>query len=44
MKRLFYNCLSLIEINLSSFKTNNVLYMEEMFYNCTELSSLKLDN
>ena len=49
MSYMFFNCLSLIEINLSSFKTQNVTNMSEMFCNCSSLkeinlSSFKTDN
>ena len=33
MNSMFYNCSSLKELNLSSFKTDNVKYMSHIFKN-----------
>ena len=33
---MFYGCSSLKEINLSNFNTNNVTYMEGMFWGCSD--------
>ena len=49
MSFMFKNCSSLKELNLSSFKTDNVRDMRFMFYNCSSLeelylSSFKTDN
>ena len=49
MSYMFYDCSSLKEINLSSFKTDNVTDMSFMFYKCSSLkeinlSSFKTDN
>ena len=37
MSEMFYNCKNLTSLNLSNFKTNNVINMIEMFYNCEKL-------
>ena len=44
MKGMFYNCLSLKELNLSSFNTNKVTNMSYMFYNCSSLKELNLSS
>ena len=36
---LFYNCESLISVDLSNFVTKNVTYMDNMFLNCKSLTS-----
>ena len=41
---MFSYCSSLISLNLSNFKTNNVKDMSYMFYNCSKLTSLNLSN
>ena len=42
MDYMFSGCLSLREINLSTFKTGNVTNMAHMFYNCRNLKKLDL--
>ena len=37
MSSMFYNCTSLLNLDLNLFKTNNVKYMSYMLYNCTKL-------
>ena len=41
MKKMFYGCSSLSNIDLSNFNTNNVTEMHDIFYGC---SSLKKNN
>jgi len=41
---MFYYCNSLKSIDLSSFKTWKVIYMDAMFYNCRSLKSIDLSN
>ena len=41
---MFYKCLSLKEINLSNFNTNNVTNMRGMFFKCSTLKELNLSN
>ena len=45
MGDMFYGCSSLKSIDLSSFKTNNVSYMDHMFYGCYSLKkeNVKID-
>ena len=42
--RMFENCKSLIQINISSFDTSSVETMNNMFYNCEKLTSIDLSN
>ena len=42
MSYMFYNCSSLISLNLLNFNTNNVKDMSYMFYNCSSLINLDL--
>jgi surface protein len=44
MNKMFYNCNSLIELDLSKFITENVTSMKEMFCDCTSLKLLNLSN
>ena len=44
MSRMFYNCSKLISLDLSSFNTSLVIYMDWMFYGCNSLLSLDLNN
>ena len=44
MEKLFYNCESLKELNLSSFYTNEMINMNYMFYGCKNLESLYIAN
>ena len=37
---MFWGCSSLTELDLSHFNTSNLLYMERMFANCTNLSTI----
>jgi surface protein len=39
---MFYDCLSLKELNLSNFNTNNVTNMNCMFFRCSSLKELNL--
>ncbi len=41
---LFYNCLQLIEIDLSNFKTQNVKSMKCLFSTCRQLKKINLKN
>ena len=41
---MFYECSSLISLNLSNFNINNVINMSYMFFNCYSLYSLDLSN
>ena len=43
---MFYGCSSLELIDLSSFNTNNVTNMSDMFSKCSSLkkSNIKIDN
>ena len=41
---MFYDCKSLININLSNFNTENITDMSYMFYNCYSLNSINLSN
>ena len=44
MREMFYNCSSLVSINLSNFNTCNVTDMNSMFYSCSSLIDLNLSN
>ena len=44
MNYTFYNCSSLISLDLPNFNTSNVTSMNHMFYNCSSLISLNLAN
>ena len=44
MSGMFYNCSSLISIDLSSFNTSNVKNMGGMFYKCSSLTSIDLSS
>ena len=44
MSYMFYNCSSLIELDLSNFNTNNVTNMSYMFFGCSSLKELNLSN
>ena len=41
---MFHNCIALESIDLSNFKTNNVLYLDNMFNGCEKLKMLDLSN
>jgi surface protein len=44
MYGLFYNCRSLVSLNLSKWNTSLVDNMGDMFYGCQSLTSLDLSN
>ena len=44
MERMFNNCCSLINLDLSSFNTQNVENMSHMFFHCSSLKELDLSN
>ena len=44
INHLFYECKSLINIDLSNFNTENVINMSSMFSNCISLTNLNLSN
>ena len=41
---MFYNCSSLISLDISNFDTSKIELMNEMFYNCYSLTSLNLSH
>ena len=41
---LFYNCISLISLDLSNFNTENITNMAFLFSGCKSLKSLNLSN
>ena len=41
---MFYDCISLLSLDLSNFNTKNVTNMHSMFHNCKSLLSLDLSN
>ena len=41
---MFYNCSSLISLNLSNFDTSNIINMNSIFYNCSSLTSINISN
>ena len=41
---MFYNCTSLVELDLSHFYASGVIRVSKMFYNCKSLTSLDLSN
>ena len=41
---LFFNCSTLVNLNLSNFKTQNLTYMNGMFYGCRNLENINLSN
>ena len=41
---MFYNCFSLLLLNVNGFETSRVVYMDFMFYNCSSLKSLNLNH
>lgn len=43
MSYVFYNCKSLISLNLNGWNTSNVTKMYEMFYNCKLLEFLNIE-
>ena len=44
MKNMFFYCINLTSLDLSSFDTSNVTNMEGMFYECSGLTSLDISN
>ena len=44
MWRMFFNCTSLTNLDLSSFNTSKVTNMGSMFFNCTSLTNLDLSS
>ena len=44
MEDLFYNCVELVELDLSSFDTSKVFIMQGMFRECTHLAKLWLNS
>ena len=44
MSYLFYGCSSLINIDLSSFSTPSVIYMQNMFAHCSKLTQINFAN
>ena len=44
MWRMFFNCTSLTNLDLSSFNTSKITDMSQMFYICSSLTSLDLSN
>ena len=42
MNDMFYNCTSLISLDISNFNINKVYDMDNMFHKCTSLKSLNL--
>ena len=44
MENMFWNCESLIKVDLSSFNTQNVTTMENMFWNCKSLIKIDLSS
>ena len=43
MSYMFYYCNNLTELNLSSFNTNNVINMSEMFSGCENLRKVQIN-
>ena len=41
---LFYDCYSLIDLNLSNFNTQNITNISHMFGNCNSLTNINLSN
>ena len=39
---MFYNCVNLVNVNLSEFDTQNTIYTQGMFHGCTNLTSIDL--
>ncbi len=44
MNNMFYECNSLVNLDLSGFNTSNVTNMYRMFYNCSSLTSLNVSS
>ena len=43
-QEMFYDCASLISLDLSDFNTSKVGYMTDMFFRCSGLTSLNISN
>ena len=41
---MFYNCVSLVNLDISNWNTSNVKHMRGMFSNCSSLTNLDLSN
>ena len=39
---MFYNCVNLVNVNLSEFNTQNTIYTQGMFHGCTNITSIDL--
>ena len=44
LSKMFFNCINIIEIDLSLFNTSSAKETEEMFYGCSSLRHLDLSN
>ena len=44
MENIFYNCFSLLSVDLSGMDTSTITDMNKIFYNCSSLTSLDLSN
>ena len=44
MKEIFFECHSLINIDLSNFNTEKVIDMSYMFFDCFSLTNIDLSN
>ena len=44
MEFMFYKCVNLTSLDLSSFQTENVISMKSMFNSCSSLKQLDLSN
>ena len=44
MTQMFFNCSSLISLDISNFNTSNVISTDNMFRDCSSLTSLDLSN
>ena len=42
LQNIFYDCNSVISIDLTSFNTKKIIYMNSMFYNCYSLTSINI--
>ena len=43
MQSMFYNCISLTNINLKLIRTDNPINISRLFYNCNKLSTISGD-
>ena len=44
MSYMFDNCVALIDIDLSNFRTNSLKDMSYMFQGCTQLTSININH